>query len=169
MNSSSQTKTHTAVDVRRVVDSFAADFWMIAQSTSLRSQENVGKIVFDLKALAEAGFLEGVRIILWNQSGQKIRARNYSVSENAIGWANDDPGGNLWPRLPVGASLQVVADLSQSWWSNSEPERATNRLKLNLNFGWTLATNDISLASMTAKQDKRYSSNGYGMLRTTYE
>ena len=37
--STTQTTTFTATDIRKVVDSFAADYWMIAQATGLHTEE----------------------------------------------------------------------------------------------------------------------------------
>ena len=168
MGTSSQTTTFTATDIRKVVDSFAADLWMIAQSTALRSRENVESIVSDLKALAETRYLLGVTLILWDSAGKKVRARRYTVSAQAIAWGNDQPGGNLWPRVE-GGSLQIIGTLSDTWWNITAEIKKQVREKIGLKYSWDLTSTDTSFSDMTARQDKRYSSNGFGMERTSYE
>jgi hypothetical protein len=168
MGTSSQTTTFTATDIRKVVDSFAADFWMLAQATGLRSRENAESTVSDLKALAEAGYLLGVVLILWDSAGNKVRARRYTVSTQAIAWGNDQPGGNLWPRVE-GGSLQVIGTLSDTWWNNSSEAKKQVRERLGLKYSWDLTSTDTSFSDMTARQDRRYSSNGFGIERTSYE
>src|SRR5216684_5667327 len=149
MGTSSQTTTFTATDIRKVVDSFAADFWMISQSTGLWSRENVESTVSDLKALAEAGYLLGVVLILWDSGGNKVRARRYTVSTQAIAWGNDQPGGNLWPRLE-GGSLQVIGTLSPTWWSKSPEAKKQVSETIGLKFSWDLTSTDTSFSDMTA-------------------
>jgi hypothetical protein len=168
MGTSSQTTTFTATDIRKVVDSFAADLWMIAQSTGLRSRENVESIVSDLKALAESDYLLGVTLILSDSAGAKVRARRYTVSTQAIAWGNDQPGGNLWPKLE-GGSLQIIGALSDAWWNISAETKNRVRERIGLKYGWELTSTDTSFSDMTARQDKRYSSNGFGIERTSYE
>ena len=68
MGTLSQTNTFTATDIRRVIDSFASDYWMISQSTGLRTRAQVDEHVADLKLFAEYGFLTEINLILGTQA-----------------------------------------------------------------------------------------------------
>jgi hypothetical protein len=168
MGTLSQTNTFTATDIRRVIDSFASDYWMISQSTGLRTRAQVDEHVADLKLFAEYGFLTEINLILWDSSGTKVRARKYATSDNASGWPNDLPGDNLWPRLQ-GATLQLIAAVADTWWAKSEAERLAFRTRTGIRGLWGSANVDTSFASMTPTNDRRYSSNGYGLQRTTFK
>lgn len=100
MDTATKTNTYTITDIRRVVASFGADFSMLSQTTRLRDSEDVRETVSDLNGFAEAGYLEGIHLILWDASGNKLRAAKYTVSTSAVSWSNDRPGNSLWPRRP---------------------------------------------------------------------
>lgn len=168
MGSLSQTITFTATDIRRVIDSFASDYWMISQSTGLRTRTQVDVDVADLKLFAEFGYLTEINLILRDSSGAKVRARKYATSENASGWANDLPGDNLWPRLQ-GASLQLVAAVADTWWAKSDAEKLAFRTRNGIRGLWDRANVDTSFAGMNSTNDRRYCSNGYGLQRTTFK
>lgn len=167
MNTGTQTNTYTVTDIRRVVASFAADFSMISQATGLWESEDVRETVSDLNAFAEAGYLTKVHLILWDAGGNKLRAAKYTVSTTAVGWNNDRPGNNLWPRTP-GGSLQVIATLSSDWWALDEVSKAWVRKQYGIVGAWSPTDTDTSHAGMTSSTDRRYASNGYGMERTIY-
>ncbi len=167
MSTGTQTTTYTVTDVRRVLASFAADFAMIAQATGLRSRDNVAAIVADLRAFAEAGYLIGAHLILWDAAGKKLRAAQYTASTSAVGWANQQPGNNLWPRTP-GGNLQVIGTLSGDWWALDETAKARVREAWGIAYAWGYTDTDTSHRGMTAETDRRYASNGYGLERVTY-
>ena len=144
-----QTTTFTVVDIRKVVDNFAADFSMKAQATGLRTRENVAEIVYDLKILAEGGYLENVKLILKDASGTEIRGTKYTVSNSAAGWVSERPGHNLWPRTPGGV-LKVIAGLTCEWWAKTEEEKAAFISVYGLHWSWSLTTEDTSFATLTA-------------------
>lgn len=166
--STTQTTTFTATDIRKVVDSFAADYWMVVQATGLHTEEDVDRTVSDLKLFAENSFLVRVVLMLSDSNGKTVKGRSYEVSNQAIGWANDSPGGNMWPRL-AGGSLKVIATLSTTWGALNEEEKKQKKAKMGIFFAWGLTNADTSFSGMTAAIDKRYSSNGYGLQRTTFE
>lgn len=167
MSTGTFTTTFTAVDIRKVVDNFAADYGMIAQSTNLQSRSDVDANVHDLKLFAENKYLESVVLILWDGHGNKLRARRYTVSESAIGWAADQPGDNMWPRTP-GGRLQLIASLTPQWWQIDDNRKQQTKSMLGITGGWAPTDADTSFSTMTATQDRRYVSNGYGLQRTTY-
>lgn len=167
MDTETRTNTYTVTDVRRVVASFGADFSMIAQATGLRDSENVREIVSDLTAFAEAGYLEGVHLILWDADGNKRRAAKYTVSTFAVGWSNDRPGDNLWPRMPDGR-LQVIGTLSSDWWDMGEAAKDRARERYGIAGAWHLTNTDTSHTGMSSNADRRYTSNAYAMQRTVY-
>ncbi len=82
-----QSTTFTAVDIRKVVDNFAADFSMMAQSTGLRTRESVASVISDLKVFAEKRYLVKVTLVLKDSAGKQIRGARYEVSEAATGWS----------------------------------------------------------------------------------
>lgn len=167
MSIGTQTRTYTVTDVRRVVASFAADFAMIAQATGLRSRDNVAAVVADLQAFAEADYLLAVHLILWDSSGNKLRAAQYTVSTAASGWFNQQPGDNLWPRT-TGGSLQVIGTFSAGWWALDEAAKTRVRAARGITYPWAYTDTDTSHREMTAEADRRYASNGYGLARVTY-
>lgn len=167
MDTGTRTNTHTVTDVRRVVASFGADFWMIAQATGLQESQDVRDTVSDLTVFAEAGYLEEVDLILWDATGNKLRAAKYTVSTSAVGWNNDRPGNNLWPRT-AGGQLQVVATMSNEWTAMDEAAQAAAHEQLGLINSWRTTSVDTSHAGMNQDADRRYASNGYGLARTIY-
>ncbi len=162
-----QSKTFTSADIKKVVDNFAADFSMMAQATGLRSRESVAETVSDLKTLAALGYLIDVKLILKDANGKQIRASVYKVSEAAVGWVSERPGGNLWPRTP-GGSLKVIATLSSAWWGKTADEKATFIDKYGMNSPWDRTDEDTSFSGLQSSQGQRYASNGYGWERTNY-
>lgn len=166
--SGTQTITYSVVDVRKVVDCFAADFSMKAQATGLRSRDNVAEVVSDLKIFAENGYLDDVQLILKDADGTEIRGAVYTVSENAVGWSSDRPGNNLWPRTP-GGTLKVLASMNQSWWDKSDTEKSAFISKNSMYSSWSKNTDGTSLANLRPSTGQRYASNGYGLQRTNYE
>jgi len=167
MSIGTQTRTYTLADIRRVLADFAADLDMIGQATGLRSRESVAATVGDLRGFAGAGYLLAVDVILWDAAGRKVRAAKYTVSTSAVGWTNQRPGNNLWPRTP-GGQLQVIATLSNDWWTLDEKERAEVRARWGIAGAWPPTTTDISNRGMTAAVDRRYASNGFGVEKTVY-
>ena len=94
--------------------------------------------------------------MLSDSSGKIVKGRSYEVSNQAIGWANDSPGGNMWPRL-VGGSLQVIATLSTAWMALNEEDKKQKKSKMGIFFSWGVTNADTSFSGMTATNDKRYS------------
>jgi hypothetical protein len=164
---STATYTKTVADVRKVLNKFGADFSMIGQSTGLRSRTDVETTTEDLILFADAGYLEEVRLILWDAAGNKVRGRRYAVSNSAIGWSSDDPGDNLWPRT-LGGSLHLTAILADSWWKLNDAGKDTEKQRLGIAGGWGKSASDTSFSGMTGQRDRQYASNGFGIERWTY-
>lgn len=162
-----QTTTFTAVDIRKVVNNFAADFSMMAQATGLRTRESVANCISDLKIFAEKGYLIRVTLILKNADGEKIRGAVYKVSESASGWTSERPGNNLWPKTP-GGSLKVIGTLAQKWWEQTDADKQAFIDSNGLHSSWDLTDEDLSFTGMTRTQGQRYASNGYGWERDNY-
>jgi Bacterial HORMA domain family 1 len=166
MNTGTQTKT--VADVRRVLNSFGADFSMKAQSTGLRTREDVEGTVADLIAYADAGYLVAIVLSLQDASGREIRGSRYVVAENAIGWSNDLPGNNLWPKTPGGV-LQLIAEMSQSWERLSAQGQEVAKKRIGIKQSWGSTNADTSFSGLSGTQDRQYSSNGFGLKRWTYQ
>ena len=166
-STTTQSKTYTVADVRKVVENFAADFSMIAQATGLRSRESVAETVFDLRVLAENSYLIAANLILKDKVGKQIRAAVYHVSEFAVGWTSGRPGNNLWPRTPDG-SLRVIATLTNDWWAMGDATRTMFISNNHMHFSWALTTEDTSFSGLNASSGQRYASNGYGWERKNY-
>ena len=154
-------------DIRRVVDNFAADFSMVGQATGLASRDVVSRTVSDLKIFAEYGYITEVNLILRDAQGITVRAAKYKVSTAAIGWPNDRPGSNIWPRTATG-SLAVVATFTNGWWDKPDAQKEAFKSATGLNSIWVRSSIDTSFAGMTATFAQQYSSNGYGWQRTNY-
>lgn len=165
--SQTQTTTYTVADIRKVVDNFAADFSMMAQSTGLRTRENVAEVVLDLKIFAENGYLVRVRVFLEDKDGNKLRAADYKVSDSAAGWNSDRPGNNLWPRSTDG-SLWVLATLSDAWWQKTDAAQEIFIRDQGLHNAWKRTDKDASLVGLSSSAGQKYASNGYGWERTNY-
>lgn len=159
--------TYTITDVAKVVDRFAADYHMIAQATGLVSRDHVVNVVHDVKLMAQRGYLKRVDLVLRNAAGEKVRAAKYTVSTDASGWTSDRPGNNLWPRL-AGGDLRVVVSYSDAWWALTEYQRDAFKRNECVLY-WSNTDIDTSYSGMIGRVDRRYSSNAYGMERTTYE
>jgi len=168
MGTTTRTQTFTVVDIRRVVENFAADFAMIAQATGLRSRDSVASTVDDLRLFAELGYLDAISVFLVNAQGQQVRAAKYVVSKSAIGWQSQMPGNNLWPRL-LTAQLRVVATFGDDWWLKTPAEKDKIRRTFGIQGTWDQTTTDTSFRHLAASVDRRYASNGYGMERSSYQ
>lgn len=163
-----RTKTFTITDVRRVLASFAADYSMIAQATATHSNVQVKRTVADLTIFAEHDMLLAVDIVLLDAKDVPMRAAQYTVSTTASGWTNQEPGNNLWPKIP-GTHLRVIATLSDAWWDKSTTEKARFRERTGLQGSWDVTSIDTSFSGMGRTVDRRYASNGYGMEKALYE
>ena len=168
MGTGTQTSTFTVVDIRRVVENFAADFAMIGEATGLRTRDEVASTVQDLGLFAELGYLQEISVFLETPSGAQPRARKYSVSRSATGWTTQMPGDNLWPRLP-NTQLRVVATFSDEWWLMSEEEKQKVRSRFGIQGTWARTNTDTSFRHLAGAVDRRYASNGYGMERKSYQ
>jgi hypothetical protein len=162
-----QTQTYTVVDIRKVIDHFAADFTMISQATGLWSPASVDATVSDLKQFAEAGYLTQVNLILKNKAGTVIQASVFKISNAAVGWRSERPGNNLWPHTPDG-TLKLIADLNPKWWAMQQTERESFLVSHSLISKWPVSNEDTSFASLTSSSGQRYASNGYGMERQNF-
>ena len=162
-----RTNTFTVVDVRKVLDNFAADYSMIGQSTGLKSRGTVDRDVTDLKVFAESKYLLVVCLLLKDLNGVELRGARYQVSESATGWQSQRPGNNLWPKT-LGGALSIVATLSNAWWTISESEREAFKKRNGMEGRWGSSRVDTSFSGLNRVQAQRYASNGYGLERTNY-
>src|SRR5580658_5247524 len=96
------TQTYTIADIGKVIDCFAADLDMTAQSTGLLTKERVTRYASDVKLMAQLGYLQEVNIVLKDSAGADIRAAKYEVATDAASLTASRPGNNLWPALPSG-------------------------------------------------------------------
>jgi hypothetical protein len=163
-----ETRTKTVADVRKVLNSFGADFSMKAQSTGLMGRDEVDGAVDDLIAFADAGYLDSIVLTLRDASGKEIRGGRYVVSDAAIGWTNDLPGNNLWPITP-GGTLQLIAVMSETWAKLGTKGQAEAKQKIGVKGPWPSTTVDVSFFGLNGVQDRQYASNGFGLRRWTYQ
>lgn len=159
------TATYTATDVNKVIDCFAADFDMIAQSTGLRTRENVKLITADVRRMAVAGYLEEANLYLVDAASTTIRAAKYSVSESASLWSSDKPGKSLWPSCPNGA-LRVHVTHNGRWRALTQAQR--DAFEASYNVPWATANLDTSFPMLSASDSQRYASNAFGLRKTIY-
>jgi hypothetical protein len=163
-----ETRTKTVADVRRVLNSFGADFSMKAQSTGLMGRGEVEQAVEDLIAFADAGYLDSIVLSLRDASGKEIRGGRYVVTNAAIGWTNDLPGNNLWPNTP-GGTLQLIAVMSEAWGKLGTKGQVDAKLRIGVKGPWPFIAADVSFSGLNGAQDRQYASNGFGLKRWTYQ
>jgi hypothetical protein len=164
--SESYSTTFTAADVKKVATRFAADLAMIAEATGKLSSAEVAEYTSDVTALAVAGYLKRVFLVLFDAQGTEIRARRYEVSTDASLWTPDRPGGNLWPKLN-GGELAVITARNAAWKAlTSEKQTAFNA---GLAIKWSPTKVDTAFPNLTGATTRRYASNAYGLERTDFE
>ena len=159
------TNEYTVADIKRVVDRFAADFYMIGMATGLRTREQIAKTVSDIKIYAEAEYLQSIDVTLFDTGGSEVKAVQYRVSNNAGGWTNQQPGNNLWPYSPTG-TLKITISMSTSWFKLTEAQRI--RFDEFNGLTWPDGNRDLSHSTLIKQFDRQYASNGYGMEKNIY-
>jgi hypothetical protein len=159
------TQTYSVADIGKVIDCIAADLDMNSQSTGLLTRDLVKKYAADVKALAQKGYLLEANIVLYDSSGEPIRAAKYEVSTDASTLTAHRPGNNLWPRTPSG-ELGMLVRYSQKWRDLTDAQRAAFRRTLST--GWTTSNTDLSFPSLTRSADRNYVSNGWGVTKSVY-
>ena len=162
----SQSISFTVADIGKVIDCFAADLDMNAQSTGLLSWEMVQRTAQDVKIMAQKGYLVEANIVLQDASSTIIRAAKYEVATDATILTSQRPGNNLWPRTP-GGELYVVVRYSQAWRSLTDTQRAA--FVKTLNITWSSSRTDLSFPGLTRSTDRNYVSNGWGMTKSVYK
>lgn len=167
MSSYSSSYSYTVVDVRRVACEFAADYAMLAQVTGAESEEEVGRVVHDVRILMEHGYLSKVHLVFRDAHGRKIRARSYSVTTDAYGWANDGAGANRWPYDPNG-SLIVVLCYTADWKQMTQAQQARFRADKGFQVSWVTSDEDTTHSELSYNGLRRFASNGYGMERQDF-
>ena len=105
----SLTQSYTIADIGKVIDCLAADLDMNAQSTKLLTRDQVKSYAADVKAMAQSGYLLEANIVLYDSSGEPVRAAKYEVSTDGSLLKMQRPGNNLWPQMPGG---ELLLDLS---------------------------------------------------------
>jgi hypothetical protein len=160
------TEDFTVIDVDRVLDQFAADLAMYADSTNLWTPAYAGKVAADVTAFAEAGYLAAVTVHLRDARGRDLRAATYEVNTNAVGLAATRPGGAMWPDTP-GGTLDVVVSYTAEW--RRLPASRKESFRSDLQLGWGLCNTDTSFPGLVRTADRSYVSNGYGLNRSTFK
>lgn len=166
MTTASQTKTQTwtVVDIRRVVDSFAADFLMLVQSSAVSgyTRTRIDGTVADIKLMGEAKLFTSVDVILLANNGTRVRAKKYTVDTNAEGWTVDRPGNDMWPCTVDGRIKVIISHTTD--WQERWPSIASR-----LTLPWSTTNLDTSHAGLVRVSGRQYSSNGWGLSRGDYE
>jgi hypothetical protein len=166
MYTESVTQTFTVADIGKVIDCIAADLDMMAQATQLLTREQVKTYGADVKAMAQSSYLLEANIVLYDSSGEPIRAAKYEVASDGSLLKAQRPGNNLWPRTP-GGELGVVVRYSQKWLNLTDVQRAA--FKKALSPGWTTSNTDLSFPKLTRSVDRTYVSNGWGVTKIVYQ
>jgi hypothetical protein len=159
------TQTYSVADIGKVIDCIAADLDMNSQSTGLLTRDLVKMCAADVRTLAQKGYLLEANIVLYDPSGEPIRAAKYEVSTDASTLTAQRPGNNLWPRTPSG-QLSIVVRYSQKWRDLTEAQRVA--FGQTLSTGWTTSNTDLSFPSLTRSADRNYVSNGWGVTKSVY-
>ncbi len=159
------TSTYTTIDVNRVLDCFAADFDMIAQSTGLRTRENVKLVTSDIRQMAIANYLEEVNLYLINANGVTIKAAKYQVFETTSSSNSEKPSQNLWTSCP-GGSLMVHVTYNNRWSDLTKAQQEAFIANYQLHWGTNNLDTSFPMLSNTANQV--YSSNAYGLKKVVF-
>lgn len=159
------TYTYSIVDIRKVVDMFAADLDMIQQRTGYNSRAWVDEVAEDVENFACNDYLDKVEIILLDKDGNPLRANRYRPSTSASGWTSDRPGGNNWSVVP-GGRLSVLLTYSDTY--NNLSDTKSNEFKATLNRPWSPSAIDNSFTHLQPASDRRYASNAYGFERSSF-
>ena len=163
--SATSTSTYTTADVAKVVDRFAADLGMAAQSTGLMPASEVADFVADVKLLAQRGYIKRVDIVLKDSVRAPVRVAKYEVSTDAAFWSADRPGDMLWPRSD--GSLDVIVKYSGAWSDLGDATK--QRVRDECRISWTPTSVDTAYPGMISRPGRRYASNAYGLERTDLE
>jgi hypothetical protein len=153
-------------DIGKVIDCFAADLDMNAQSTGLLTWEDARRSADDVKLMAQKGYLLEANIVLEDGSGNIIRGAKYEVAIDASTLIAQRPGNNLWPRTP-GGQLYVVVRYSQTWRNLTDAQRTAFRKTLGST--WSSSSTDLSFPGLTRFSDRNYVSNGWGMTKSVFK
>lgn len=164
-SSYTSSSTYTVVDVRRVMSQVRADVISIAQSSGLWSREDADRVMDDILLLAEEGYLAKLVIRAVGADGKNVRVAEYPVNEEVQGWNADHSGGNIWKTSAT--RLAVTVFYTGKWHALSSDKQAAFKTKLKLT--WTTETDDLSVAHLTAGNERTYVSNGYGVKKVVYK
>jgi hypothetical protein len=162
------TRSYTVVDIRRVLDAFVADLAMISNATGLMSRGYLEQLLADIKVYAEHGYISDIHIMLCDAAGDELRGRRYRVFTDASDWTSQLPGDNLWPRTPSG-ELSVVLAYSAEWRALGGDGQARFKQAAGFLLNWGPSNHDTSHPGLVASEDRRYSSNGWGLERLSYK
>lgn len=165
MYTETQSQTFTIADIGKVIDCFAADLDMIAQSTGLLTRDLVKQYATDVKAMAQKGYLKEANIVLHDTAAKVIRAAKYEVSTDASSLIAHRPGNNLWPSTP-GGELTVVVRYSETWRNLTNSQRTAFRQSLRTT--WSSSSTDLSFPTLTRSSDRNYVSNGWGVTKSVF-
>jgi Bacterial HORMA domain family 1 len=165
MYTETQSQTFTVADIGKVIDCFAADLDMNAQSTGLLTRYLVKQYAADVKAMAQRGYLLEANVVLRDAVGKVMRAAKYEVFTDASSLTAHRPGNNLWPRTP-GGELTVVVQYSEKWRYLTDSHRAAFRQTLGTT--WSSSSTDLSFPSLTRSADRNYVSNGWSVTKSVF-
>jgi len=165
MYTETQSQTFTVADIGKVIDCFAADLDMNAQSTGLLTRDLVKQYAADVKAMAQKGYLLEANVVLRDAAGKVMRAAKYEVFADASSHTAHRPGNNLWPRT-LGGELTVVVQYSEKWRDLTDSQRAAFRQTLGTT--WSSSSTDLSFPSLTRSADRNYVSNGWGVTKSVF-
>ena len=149
MYTETQSQTFTIADIGKVIDCFAADLDMNAQSTGLLTRDLVKQYAADVKAMAQKGYLLEANIVLRDAAKNVIRAAKYEVSTDASSLTAHRPGNNLWPRTP-GGDLTVVVQYSEKWRDLTDSQRTA--FCQTLGTTWSSSSTDLSFPSLPGQR-----------------
>lgn len=161
--SGTYTTSYTVTDVRKVFSCFRADLYMIAQSSRALTQSYAETWANDVLLWAESKYIDAVNIILHGATGNIIRAKKYERVDVFLD--GDRPGDCIWPQTPDGR-LSIVVETNSAWKQLSDEQK--EKFYSHLAEKWGTTNFDTSFPGLNSEVDRTYSSNGYGLKRTSY-
>lgn len=155
-----KTRTYTITDVRIAFEMFSADLNMLAYRTQAMDPNIASDVADDVCTMAQINCLAKVHVQLRDASGNLVRVHQYSVEEGII-FNTQRPGENRWPRLPDGTLSVIVTPLDKLKIDELEENKKLKRI-------WRSSNLSTDYSGMRNLGNRLYSSNSYGLRRTTY-
>jgi len=168
-NTQTRTNTFTVTDIKKTFEGCEADIRAIARRTGKWTTEYVDKVIYDILALAESGYLSTVSITLVNSTTNiPVRAAKFVVNSEGNTVSSERPGKNLnWPNLSE-TKLTVILSYTNKWHNLSFSEQSAFQYDNDFKISWSSSNIDTNFSNLSSSQSQLYGSNGYELQKMDY-